>query len=383
MDRSLLLGNSDYFSVIGLVNLTYVLLSPAFGMAQYTAGLANRQPNHQVTVLAPDTVQPDRFAPAVCLQRAWEVRSTGLHRSNLNPASLCLAYRQILATRPDGVHFTAPHLWNPLLLLALRRAGIPTVHTVHDLDPHSGAGYGRLLYPWNWLVLRLAGHILVHSSAARARLIAQGMAPGRVTHTPLLHLFLSHANEQRLSQARLSAPCANGPILFFARIEAYKGVGVLVAAMRQLQAEQPDVTAIIAGKGDIGAVAPGALPGNIEVRNHLIEDDEAIELFTRCSLVVLPYVDASQSALVAAAYFFGKPVIVTRAGALPEYVIEGQTGWVIPPRDAPALAACMRTALSDPLLLARMGQAGRAWFDAQQIQERATLQTLYERVRAL
>jgi glycosyltransferase involved in cell wall biosynthesis len=49
--------------------------------------------------------------------------------------------------------------------------------------------------------------------------------------------------------------------------------------------------------------------------------------------LVLPYRDATQSALVAHAYFFRKPAIVTRTGALPEYVVEGETGWVVPRAD--------------------------------------------------
>ena len=114
----------------------------------------------------------------------------------------------------------------------------------------------------------------------------------------------------------------------------------------------------------------------------MIEDDEAIDLFSRCSLVVLPYIDATQSALIGAAYFFGKPVIVTRAGALPEYVVEGETGWVIPPRDPQALAECLQAALGDPDRLARMGRAGRAWYDAQRIVERETLDDMYARVAA-
>jgi glycosyltransferase involved in cell wall biosynthesis len=79
---------------------------------------------------------------------------------------------------------------------------------------------------------------------------------------------------------------------------------------------------VIAGKGDIRRCVKGTLPGNIELRNRQIQDDEAVDLFHRCSLVVLPYVDATQSALIAAAYFFGKPVIVTRARRS-GYVIHG------------------------------------------------------------
>jgi glycosyltransferase involved in cell wall biosynthesis len=131
----------------------YVCLSPTFGMHQYTAGLANEQAG-RVTVWGPRSLPRDRFAPQVTVRAEVDVQYTGLHPANLRLDRLRGTYRKIVAERPDVVHFTSPHLWNPLLLRALKRAGIPTVHTLHDLDPHSGTGYGRLLYAWNSWDLR-------------------------------------------------------------------------------------------------------------------------------------------------------------------------------------------------------------------------------------
>jgi glycosyltransferase involved in cell wall biosynthesis len=293
------------------------------------------------------------------------------------------------------VHFNSPHIWNPILLLLLRCARIPTVQTLHDLDPHSGTGYGRLLYAWNNLVVRLATHILVHGQVYRTRLIQQGVPPERITCIPLLHLFLSYDNMQRLqlrentsmtsdqADAQSDLPFA----LFFARIEAYKGVDILIEAVRQIEAmahqasspasELPPLRVVIAGEGNLPQSTAERLPGNVEIRNRLIKDDEATVLFRNCSVVVLPYIDATQSALIASAYFFGKPVIVTQTGALPEYVINGETGWVIEPRNPQALADCLLTAFSDPARLVRMGEAGRAWYWAQRRIEYSALLTMY------
>ena len=93
--------------------------------------------------------------------------------------------------------------------------------------------------------------------------------------------------------------------------------------------------------------------------------------------MVLPYIEASQSALVAAAYCFHKAVIVTRSGALPEYVMPGETGWVVPPNDPQALADILQAALSDTARLARMGQAAQEWYDSQRQTEEETLQEMY------
>jgi glycosyltransferase involved in cell wall biosynthesis len=201
-------------------------------------------------------------------------------------------------------------------------------------------------------------------------------------YTPLLHLFTSYTASQEL---RTESPNQEDRsyALFFARLEAYKGIDILIEAMRQLSTQAgiggPSVFAIVAGKGDLSKVAPQlTLPPNIELRNRLIEDAEAIELFRHCSLVVLPYRDATQSALVAAAYFFSKPVIVTRTGALPEYVPTGETGWIIEPNNATALADCLAAAFDHPDQLRQMGRAGRAWYESQSRDERRVLRQMYE-----
>ena len=107
---------------------------------------------------------------------------------------------------------------------------------------------------------------------------------------------------------------------------------------------------------------------------------EAIELFRRCGLLVLPYVDATQSALIAAAYYFHKPVVVTRAGALPEYVADGLTGRVVEPGHPAALARCLDEMLNDPARLARMGTAGRAWYESHRAAEEHALIEMYRRL---
>ncbi len=376
----------------GALRLTYIVLSPSFGMNQYTADLANHrtvspesgESTVHVCAITSRAARLDRFGSHVAVRPVVDTQGAGLTLGNLNPAALRQVSRAIIQSRPDMVHFTGPHVWNPILLWLMRRAKIPTVHTIHDLDPHSGSSYGRLLYVWNNSIQRLADHILVHSQAYRARLIARGLSADRVTAVPLLHLFMSYELEQSL-QGRASwepvrTVTAPTPFaLFFARLEAYKGVDVLIEAMRELDGHSP-VRAVIAGKGDIQRYVSGGLPGNVEVRNYQIDDLEAIELFSACSVVVLPYLDATQSALIAAAYFFDKPVIVTRTGALPEYVLTEETGWIIEPRDAQALAARLQMALDDPVRLNRMGHAGHSWYEAQRRLERSALCSMYDTV---
>ena len=116
----------------------------------------------------------------------------------------------------------------------------------------------------------------------------------------------------------------------------------------------------------------------MQVLDQHITDDQAIELFRTCSLLVLPYVDATQSALIASAYVFRKPVLVTRSGALAEYVQEGQTGFVVAPGNSQELAQAMQAAFAQPERLAAMGEAGWQWYQQQRVLEYRSILDVYQ-----
>ncbi len=411
--------------------IVYVCLSPTFGMHQYTADLANRMAaaGHEVTLVGTSHLPCDRYSPAVRLVTPLSNRSTGLSGDGLRLDlfwKLCYTIDQVGA---DLVHVTSPHLWTPWLLQVMARTGIATVHTLHDLDPHLGRRFGGLIRIWNALVIRHTHHLLVHGRSSYDRLLAQGVSPARVTYTPLLHLCFSNATETILAEGLATVPIAHPPrregcqranaqrslrfhpdtsphplvgtldpshsppshltssqtvkpfALFFGRLEAYKGVGVLVAAASRLPTGLGRV--VVAGPGRLDLAWMGPLPVQLELRNHLIEDAEALDLLQSCNLVVLPYLDATQSAVIAVAYYFGKPVIVTRTGALPEYVDEGVTGWVVPPGDPGALAECLAMAFSDPARLQKMGAAGREWRQRQSRSEAVIIGRMYETLAAV
>lgn len=371
------------------MRLLYLLLSPTFGMHQYTADLAQRAAAHHDVHLVTTARHPsDRYGPEITVHTPIATRST-FGPDAFDPVAFLRLHRMLTNLCPDLVHITGPHLWNPELLRVLRDAGIPTIHTLHDLDPHPGTAYGSLLYLWNQQVMRNADHLLVHSQQARERVIAQGVAPDCVTGTSLLHGFWGY----RSSAEGCTLP-NEGFALFFGRVERYKGLEVLLQSYVQvselhsglhgLQSESGDATTlphlIIAGKGPLSQVWTDSLPSDVTVRNRHIDDDEAIDLFSRCAVVVLPYTQASQSALIAAAYAFRKPVIVTATGALPEYVVAGKTGWIVPPNDTTALITALAEAFADPNRLHAMGDQGRVWYDRERQVEGAALQEMYAHV---
>lgn len=351
-------------------------------MHQYTADLANRlaQAGHDVHLVTTARYPPSRYLPGITVHTPVDTRSTGLSPDVLKIGDMGRTARLVLGLRPDVVHITGPHLWNVPLLRRWRAAGLPVVHTLHDLDPHVGAPYGWLLRLWNRAVLRSASHILIHGVRYRERLLDRGLKAGQITCTPLLHLFLGHTwlgEVEALADRVRYEPC----VLFFGRLEPYKGIAHLLTAWAMTDDRiRRSARLVLAGPGDLSRLWAGALPPGVEVRNRLIEDTEALDLFRRCSFLVLPYRGATQSALIPAAYFFHKPVIAAPSGALDEYIEDGETGWVIEPEHPASLARCLSRMLGDPDRLARMGTAGRAWYDARRAAEEQTLTAMYEQL---
>jgi glycosyltransferase involved in cell wall biosynthesis len=368
------------------LRLCYVLLSPTFGMHQYAADLANRmaevRPPDPVDVHLVTTVKAprDRYSSAVHIHTPVDTTSTGFSSETLRLHQRNAVRSLLERLKPDVVHFAGPHVWNVGLVRALAAQGIPVVHTLHDLDPHQGAAYGLLLRIWNRLILRKVDQILVHGQMYRRRLLQMGLPPEQVSCTPLLHLFLGSTRLEAATD--LAASVSYEPwALFFGRLERYKGVGSLLTACDMMHIDGREAPClVVAGRGNAAAFWAGALPNGIELRDRLIGDDEAIDLFRRCGLLVLPYVDATQSALVAAAYYFRKPVVVTYSGALPEYVVSEVTGRVIEACPPAALARCLDDMLSDVGRLQHMGEAGRAWYDEHRALEERELTAMYYRL---
>ena len=74
------------------------------------------------------------------------------------------------------------------------------------------------------------------------------------------------------------------------------------------------------------------------MREGYCPDAEVEKYFSSSDLVVLPYEEATQSGIAQIAFGFGRPVVATRVGGLPEVVTDGKTGYVVPPMDPVALS---------------------------------------------
>lgn len=331
------------------MKVALISLARRGGMVHYQAELANSLSKIMpVIAVCAATVSPSYYSKRVQMVSLDTGHGpAGSLAKGINPFTWWRLARTLQHSEADLFHVVGAHEWNPLLTLIGRCLGKPVVYTAHDPRPHRGAPIAMMLS--NRLMTMTADAVVVASRYGRDQLLSDGLHPERVFHIPL-GVYSSFAKRWRkgIRRARI--------ILFFGRIEPYKGLDILISGFRQVADSLPDWRLMIAGTGKLPASARRTISARIRVVNKYLSDAEVASCMQQASMVVLPYDEATQSGVIATAYAFGRPVIVTKVGGLPEMVIPGKTGLVIPSRDAGALARAIKALASDSRRLSQMGR---------------------------
>ena len=323
----------------------------SYGFGPYCVPIANALADESDVCLV--LAESSLARAGVDVDERVELNSFPYPRLRRPVAQLRLARRLLRIVErfePDVVHVQQGHLWFNLALPSLRR--YPLVITVHDANRHPGDRLSAKT-PW-WLMRfgwRRADRLIVHA-AALVPLVQAQLGP-RPAVDVIPHVRLAGPPPPDVPVEPL--------ILFFGRIWPYKGLDYLIRAEPLVTAEVPEATFAIAGEGEDFEPYRSLMthPDRFDVRNEFIGEAESAELFTRASIVALPYVEASQSGVVPLAYLYGKPVVATNVGGLPEFVEDGRTGLIVPPHDERALAEALVRLLRDPELGRRLGENGR------------------------
>lgn len=266
---------------------------------------------------------------------------------------------QIHEFNPDVVHYQGTHLWFDLALPLLRR--YPLVFTIHDIRPHPGDRLSQKTPQWiENFARRQAGELIVHTQYTRNLLLREWPSAAEKTSV-IPHIQIGGA--PWLSRVRED----ENLILFFGRIWEYKGLEYLIRAEPLITARVPNARFLIAGEGEDFARYRRMMvhPERFIVHNEYISEDRAADYFHRASVVVLPYIEASQSGVIPLAYSAGKPVVATTVGGLPETVENGRTGYLVPPRDSAQLAEAVTKLLLDQPLRRCMGEDSKRKIEAE------------------
>ncbi|MCU1326903.1 MAG: glycosyl transferase group 1 [Bryobacterales bacterium] len=306
-----------------------------------------------------------------------EFRKPRLRHAFKQMRTVCQLLKSIRRFDPDVIHLQSGHFWFNLGLPFLR--SFPLVLTVHDPKPHLGDRGSRNTPDFViGFGFRSATRLIVHAPQLRAELLKRvSVAESAISVIP--HVALGDSLGPGPGPgAELRAESESHNILFFGRIWPYKGLDVLIRAEPLITAEIPAAKIVIAGTGEDFSRYRAMMqnPEHFEVRAEYISDEERSELFRNASLVVLPYVEASQSGVIPLAYRFGKPVVASNVGGLPAMVDHGVTGFLVPPRDSASLAAAVIRLLRNRNMRLEMGANAMRKVDTECSPERVARDTL-------
>jgi colanic acid/amylovoran biosynthesis glycosyltransferase len=239
---------------------------------------------------------------------------------------------------------------------------IPLVATVHGFDVarHTGlrAGprqwrYGRRLLAF----LRTPTTIVAVSDHIRELLLSRGADPQRVHR---LHIGVDRAAFPYVPLDGRSSR----DVLAIGRLVEKKGFADLLRAFRMVSARHPDATLTILGDGPLRSeLSRLAGPDDRVALVGAQPVSEVRELLARAAVLAVPSVTARDGdteglpTVVIEAMASGTPVVGTRHAGIPEAVIDGRTGRLVPERSPRALADALVGLLDDPDARARMGLA--------------------------
>lgn len=258
--------------------------------------------------------------------------------------------------RFDWVCCAMTHIWNLAMLGKLSQSGARYLMVLHDALLHPGER--SLLRSWMLKAeVRRADAVVTLSEFVRAQAVeAFGLDPARLRVIPHGPFFYG----QPKAQTRVLPTGRPFRLLFFGRILAYKGLGLLLEAVRLLRRDFPEVELIVAGQGHLRDENQAALRElGAKVINRWLEAGEVSRIIEEGDLLVAPYTSASQSGVLPLAYAHALPVVATQVGGLQEQVLPGETGLLSGPPDAAALARTMAQVMGDPELYARLSAGAR------------------------
>ena len=250
--------------------------------------------------------------------------------------------------RPDVIHLQESV--NPLNFFFLLFKSKPIVVTVHDVSIHPGTPtLKKKNKSWKIKLFhrsrKLSNKLIVHGEILKQQFLRKFKRSSHdvcvVPHGALFSYIPD--NETRVDEEPHT-------VLFFGRVQKYKGLKYLLDAEPLVSEVLPEFKIIVAGRGEDIEIYRSQLLSNahFELHDHFIPNRDVYKFFLRASTIVLPYIEGSQSGIAAIAFAFGKPVIATNVGSIPEMVEHNKTGIIVPAKNKEILSQAIIDLLQNP-----------------------------------
>jgi len=265
-------------------------------------------------------------------------------------------FRKLLREEtPDIVHLHSRRGADTLGALTTKLAGIPTVLSRRVDNPEAG---------WSLAAkYRLYDRVITISEAIRTVLITQGVPEEKVrcVHSALDPTPHRGRCNRSAFQKEFGLRDGGRVVGMAAQFIERKGHGTLLEAIPEILRGQPDTHFLLFGQGPLrgeieARVREEGLEGKVSFPGFR---DDLPALLPCLDLLVHPAMMEGLGIILLQASASGIPIVASRAGGIPEAVVDGETGILVEPGDATALSTAACTLLADPARARQMGQAGR------------------------
>lgn len=306
-------------------------------------------------------LEPESAIHRMALEKGLEVVPVQMGRSSY-PQAIVAFRRLLIAEQADILHVNSSRdNWIGALACRLLSPRPKLVRTRHISTPLNRNLATRLLYR------RLIDQVIVTGGerTRQALIERDGLPADRVAAFPIgldLEYFRPAAPTRDL---RLELGLPSGQLLvgMISYLRSYKGHEYFVEAAAQVARRRPEATFLIVGEGPEESKIRAQIDSlGLEKRVRMLGfREDLLDVFRSLTLFVIPSVegDTIPQALMQA-LAMGLPVVSTTVGSIPDVIRNGETGLVVPPRNATALAEQVDRLLGDAGLRRRIGAQGRA-----------------------
>ncbi len=259
----------------------------------------------------------------------------------------------------------------PLAFLLKDEIDVPMIFTWHiPFTPVMPADWREFLVRY----MRYYDQIIFSTDEYVRTAVESGLSADRVTKiNPFIETAEYKVTGENRFREKFGIPEKDRIVLCISRMDPRKGQEFLIKAMANVHAKHPDVTCVFIGNGSMTKKLMGR-SGRLEELKSLAESlgltekvkflgkvsqEDLLAGYDACDMVVLPSVNEGFGLVLSEAMCFGKPLIGSNIGGIPEQIVDGVNGYLFKPTDHEELAQYVLSLIEHPEVGKQMGAIGK------------------------